>query len=394
VGSALSTSIALDNLGVYLSRQELAARGEEFDLMVVYLAGLDHYLHEVGERCQGGERCADFYFRTTLHKAVNAIVNKMGDLADDTVFGVFSDHGHVQVDRRAFIDLNDAGASPRFLFNSVSMANVLSGGPASNIRVSHVHHQESDDRPAADVIFVPQFGMAQIYVAANAGSGKPPDWTAPPSTETLKEIVRRLDKYYMWPTRRFQNVSGVIDWGQRPFDGILVREPGPTNAPWKGTYKLYAPPTTCGPSECEFALVDVSTMTTLGPDAGTAGEWAYLDAHRRLNLEFSSVNTGDIILLANVREFLGGFFAPLAVGGFQFGKPYSSQHGTLTAADGRVPVAFGTLSATDPEAADDLLSPVRAFFLEPYRREGNSDTTTPKPIEAEAIRRFFSVRTR
>ena len=67
------------------------------------------------------------------------------------------------------------------------------------------------------------------------------------------------------------------------------------------------------------------------------------------SLASPSINSGDIVLLANVVEQ------------FQFGDVgYRAQHGTLTIKDSLVPVAFGYPGASGPQ--DTTLSPVRQFL--------------------------------
>jgi hypothetical protein len=100
-------------------------------------------------------------------------------------------------------------------------------------------------------------------------------------------------------------------------------------------------------------------------------DFSYVEAEKRVNDLFSSVNSGDIILLANVRH------------SYQFGRPYSSQHGSLTRADGIVPVAFGHLKKSADDTTD-LIEDIRAVVgtsAEPASSE--------QMLESPAIREFF-----
>ena len=108
----------------------------------------------------------------------------------------------------------------------------------------------------------------------------------------------------------------------------------------------------------------------MGDDKGPHDMWEYVAPEDRVNRDFSSANTGDILLLANMRN------------GYQFGVPYRSQHGSLTRADASVPVAFGHLGAAGNGSPNDLLGPIRSLFA-----EYPDGTTTP--LETKAILKFF-----
>ena len=84
--------------------------------MVIYLAGLDHYLHEQGVSNNQG---SDFFltqvddlFDESLHDNINVIVKtieeKIGDQA--TIYGVFADHGHFDVDPEKRMDFDNNGS--------------------------------------------------------------------------------------------------------------------------------------------------------------------------------------------------------------------------------------------------------------------------------------------
>jgi hypothetical protein len=76
-----------------------------FDLSVIYLAGLDHYVHAYG--VDAGRA----YFQQHLHQMINRVVNELSarNLLDSTVFAVFADHGSVNTDPDKSIDLRAVG---------------------------------------------------------------------------------------------------------------------------------------------------------------------------------------------------------------------------------------------------------------------------------------------
>jgi hypothetical protein len=364
VGEAIAPEVGastMDGSSVKLTTDEIKRRHGDFDLMVVYLPGLDHYLHLRGGTCSGGEPCADRFFRLSLHGHINRIFTEMADLLPSTVFGVTSDHGHIAVDKEKFIDLESAGSK----IQAPSMLKVLSPWGGYRVGTSHVTLPLLS-KP--NVIFVPQFGMAQIYVAPNVGLRTAPDWTTLPDQSRLFIPARNLYDTYVRPYLS----SG---WDNRPVAAILVRATG-------NQYKAFDPEATgCLQPGCTFdeMLIELGEMTGMGADLTSpeGKKWLYADAERRVNQEFKSVNTGDIILLANVRH------------GFQFGAPYASQHGTLTFADALVPVAFGYPGGpSGPGTDDDLFAPLRTFFSDlPSGAEPIGDM-----LEAKAIRRFFEQR--
>jgi hypothetical protein len=111
------------------------------------------------------------------------------------------------------------------------------------------------------------------------------------------------------------------------------------------------------------------------------GAWQYNGPEQRLS-DWISPNTGDIILLSNARFK------------FQFGSPYSGQHGGLTFADSIVPVAFGFPGASGNSSEDTLLAPLQEFM------SGFDGDAVPAllgqkivraMLEADALRAFFHV---
>ena len=80
-------ALALDDAAIRMA--SAAWKKGTFDLFVVYLAGLDHYVHAYG--VEAGRT----YFEQHLHEKINRIVNDLSarNLLDSTVFAVFADHG-------------------------------------------------------------------------------------------------------------------------------------------------------------------------------------------------------------------------------------------------------------------------------------------------------------
>ncbi len=102
----------------------VAKEGDSFDLMVVYLAGLDHYLHDYsitgatnqnktgidGVVLPTGETEAQWYFRDTVHAQINSVVTRLEQaFGETTVYGVFGDHGLVDTDRDSFMKFSEVG---------------------------------------------------------------------------------------------------------------------------------------------------------------------------------------------------------------------------------------------------------------------------------------------
>ena len=206
-------------------------------------------------------------------------------------------------------------------------------------------------------MFNAQFGIAHVYVAGTRAG----DWTTPPSVADLGEIVDSLYATYIAP---FGD-----DWQNRPVADILVRKPASATAGFYGSEYWVVPRNYVPGQGLESQLVEVSTLQGLGygPGAFNEGEmWAYEDAARRV-ADFISPNTGDIVLLAN------------GAGGFQFGDAYSAQHGSLTVADSRVPVAFGYPGGAKSDTLLDKLALFLGALPDPIRTL----------VEAAALEVFF-----
>jgi hypothetical protein len=387
-------SVFLDEVSTSRAEREILARGEDFDLMVVYLSGLDHYLHMKGERCEGGEPCGDRFFRLFLHGRINRIVETLGPLQAGTVFGVFSDHGHVSVDPDAFMAMDASG--PEVPAQPSMRDTLAKSGPGWFVGD---HYFPATRLGAPNVIFTPQFAMAHVYVASNAGRPHLPTWTAPPSLNLLQAPVRRIYEQYVQPAGD--------DWSRRPLAAILVRDPEGSSVLGAGRYKVFDPiGAGCTDNRtCSLAqqLLPLETLKGMGPEPFAVGDiWAYRDPERRVNAEFSSANSGDIVLLANVRSYAHG--ARAGKPGFQFQEPYryaafrvggyASQHGSLSEADARVPVAFGTIGAAMPTGDEDLIGPLRQFFASlpplPEVQPGMPESPgIPAALEVPAMLRFF-----
>jgi len=309
--------------------------------MVIYLPGLDHVIHGLG----GPMQTARTYFNEYLHGTINRIYKELGPLRDTTVFGVVADHGHYDTDMNRAIDFSEQGSE---VVTGKTMQEVLQ--VRTDIRA------RKDVKEPANVVFDAQFGIAHVYVAGTRAG----DWTTSPSVADLEELVDSLYRTYIAP---FGD-----DWQTRPVADILVRKPAIAGS-FVGS-KYWVVPRNYVPGQgLENQLVDVSTLQGLGygPGAFNEGEmWAYDDPARRV-ADFVSPNTGDIVLLAN------------AAGGFQFGAAYRGQHGSLTVADSRVPVAFAYPGAT---ASDTLLDKL-ALFL------GGLPDPVRSLVEAAALEVFF-----
>jgi len=189
---------------------------------------------------------------------VNRLFKALGDEADSSVFAVFSDHGHVSVDPDKYIKLRDAvPAVPR----GASMFQTLSARrPNENwltTSVASAYVDLGDQSP--NVIFVPQFAMAQVYVAANKGGEiDTAEWWAPPSLDVLEPTVRSLYNRYVSPF--------VSDWPRRPVAAILVREPATSGVLGDGRYWAYAPLLADCQVDCSFRqqLVDLNRLVRNG----------------------------------------------------------------------------------------------------------------------------------
>ena len=346
----------------------IAQTNGDFDLMVIYLPGLDHAMHAFGPSEQRGER----WFRTgilgtdattSLHGRINQIVRDLGGLAESTVFGVFSDHGHYDTDTEKYMDLDDRG---QFIIENGTPPTWRSTlQPTDKLLVGDVY-EDRLLRKDANVIFNPQFGLANIHVAGDIKSAFRYDWTKPPTVEELEPIVSAIFNSYIGPA------GALRPWPARPIADILVRVPASPNTFDDSEYKVvprdYDPNRSGG---LQGQLVGLETLEGLGIGEDLVEPWTYKDPVRRVT-ESISANSGDIVLLANARY------------GFQFGRPFKGQHGSLTSADSLVPVAFGYPGATGDAEEDNTLAPV-IQFLEQFPGD-----PIEAIVEALALERFFT----
>jgi hypothetical protein len=287
----------------------------------------------------------------------------MREYRDSTVFGVLSDHGHYPTNPERAIALEMTG----------SAAGAVSLRRALQPRREYLVAPAFEDVPGnANVIAVPQFGLANVYVSAGRRADGRADWTRPPDAQQLEPLVNSLFEQY---------VRGR-DWDARPVSDILVRVPGPTfsSTKYMAVPRNYDPGKICGEDKCGLlAQLVEPDPENLGEGieqnlTGDDANWRYVAPRERLARSISA-NSGDIVLMANGRSR------------YQFGNPsYRAQHGSLTLMDSRVPIAFGFGGATGATMEDTMLEPVLRFL----GSLGDGDATAfDNPAEAEAIRRFL-----
>jgi len=231
----------------------------------------------------------------------------------------------------------------------------------------------------ANVIFVPHGGMAHVYVANDAETGADdPDWMHAPSLGTLRSVVNKIGN------------TNVRLGAQAPVTDILVRVPGlDPQQPFEGSeYRVLArdfwPACAhdqdprcvfkCGPDEKQPCTLEVQLdPISVLAERQVGGEPLYSAPEVRINA-FISANTGDIILLANS----GAGYC------FEDGARKGT-HGSLTAADGLVPLAVSYPGATSRHAdKDNLLLGVMSEL-----QQGGWPIVTP--TEARVIETFFGV---
>jgi hypothetical protein len=372
-------SNTFDRNSVELALDAIGRTGGDFDLMVVYLPGLDHFVHALGESEGQGET----WFQVgatpesgdSLHERIREIDRALGDLRESTVFGVFSDHGHFDVIPNRFMDLENRG---QFVEDNDFPTWQTTLQVNDKLRVGDKFARPVPTQPTLDVkqgrvdpnvILVPQGGMAHVYVAGDIKSRFDYDWTKPPSLTDTEPIVNSIFLSYV-----------DRPWPERPVADILVRVSSSPDSFEGSRYKLvprnYDPDrSNCGDGteRCglEEQLVEIDELENLGIGENPPLRWTYNDPKRRIE-EWISVNTGDIILLVNGRD------------GFHFSaRGLNGQHGSLTFADSLVPVAFGYPGATSNASQDNTMATIRDFL----------DSFDVEPIqaivEAQALEKFF-----
>ena len=401
-GEFSSFSSALDEDARQRAVAQIARTRGEFDLMVIYLAGLDHYLHAKGvgvEQGNDGGQGNDFFltqvdnrFKESLHDNINLIVKtiqeKIGDQA--TVYGVFADHGHFDVDPEKRMDFDNNGSvleDREFLEWNAVLA------PDKKFRVGAQYEEPSTDRKRKDsnVIFDGLWSFLNVYVAGNIENAFTYDWAKPPGLGDLELLVNQIVFSYKF----------VQDGGPSPIADVMVRVPSPEFPDdfEKSFYMMlrrdYHPARVdCGPGglgtgeELCGLVPQLMTLEDYFSANGGMGEdaqfpWTFNNPVHRIR-DWISTNTGEIVVFANSRE------------GFQFSnKGYRGQHGSLTYADSLVPLAFGYPDATGDASQDTTLQPLRTFITQ-LVAEASVGVDSGLPViqaiaEAEALRAFFGL---
>jgi hypothetical protein len=379
----LLISDGMDREAIEWAIELIGQTGGEFDLMVIYLPGLDHAMHAFGPSGKRGEKWFQTGLlgvdeRTSLHGRINRVFRALQeqDLADSTVFGVLSDHGHYDTDPEKFMDLDErgsliAGNPPQFRSVLQVDENHIVGGVYSNSLAGRLFGRN------ANVIFDPQVGLAYIYVAGGIRSRSEFDWTKPPTVDALEPIVNAIFNSYIGPA------GALRSWPDRAIADILVRVPANPDTFEGSEYKVvprdYDPNRSdCGngTERCGLAkqLAELETLRDKGIGEAPVSPWKYNDPERRI-ADLISANSGDVILLANAAD------------GYQFGPSFKGNHGSLTEADSIVPVAFGYPGGTGNLDEDDTLRPVIEFLSEQQFPESPIQAI----VEALAIEKFFGV---
>ena len=391
-----SNSSGLDEDARQGAVAHIARTRGEFDLMVIYLAGLDHYLHEQGVSNNQG---SDFFltqvddlFDESLHDNINVIVKtieeKIGDQA--TIYGVFADHGHFDVDPEKRMDFDNNGSvleDRGFLEWNAVLA------PDKKFRVGNRYEEPSADRKRKDsnVIFDGLWSFLNVYVAGDIVDSFTYDWTKPPSLDDLELIVNQIAFSYMF----------TPDGGPSPIADVMVRVPSsefPDDFD-KSFYTMlrrdYHPARVdCGSGGlgtgdelCGLLpqLMTLEDYFTAHPGMGDGAEFPFTfnNPVNRIR-DWISTNSGDIVVFGNARQ------------GYQFAnKPYKGQHGSLTYADSLVPIAFGYPGATGDATQDTTLQLLRDFVAQLVTQTSVS-VDSGEPViqaiaEAEALRAFFGL---
>ena len=350
----------------------------DFDVMVLYFGGLDDDVHNGRVKRPGSDEVSDRpseqYVEEYLDGVIGEVVKEASArLKNSAIYALVADHGHIAVEPTKQMDLDKRGWQARMGPKGLTQwHDVLT--PDDSYRVSKTTMVAGKDQPA-NVVFVPHGGMAHVFVAKDPGGGSQA-WVAPPSLERLTPLVN--------------NIRAMTEaWSPATITDVLVRVPGPNGEFAGSEYRVvprnYLPPackggpceptaSTCGESRdqactLEAQLLDLSRMKEAPFTSGDAA-FDYVDPAPRV-AEWASENTGDIVLLANMKEKF--FFDKGAL---------ASNHGSLTSADAQTPLAFSYPGATsDLEALDTVLDPVRTF-LETAPAAGPSARA---PVERRAM---------
>jgi hypothetical protein len=360
-----------------LRKGPLYQSSADFDVMVLYLGGLDDDVHNGRVKMPGSgnvsDRPSEQYLEDYLDGVIGEVMKEASArLKNSAIYALTVDHGHIAVEPTKQMDLDKRGWQVRMGPNGVMpWHDVLT--PDDSYRVSKTTMVAGTNQPA-NVVFVPHGGMAHVYVAKSPAGGAQA-WTAPPSLERLTPLVNKI--------RAMTTI-----WSPAVITDVLVRVPGPTGEFAGSQYRVvprnYVPPVCTGGScqptawNCgvgrnqactlEAQLLDLSKMTE-APFTSGDRDFDYADPDRRVP-EWASENTGDIVLLANMKDKF--FFDKGAL---------ASNHGSLTYADAKTPLAFSFPGATSQLSTEDtVLTSVRRFLLE--------ETTPPDgPAQAPVERR-------
>lgn len=331
------TSLTPDSNALGKAAKEVA-RGD-FDLMTVYLAGLDNRLHNgaAGVTTEVTQQFVEASIGANL-EAFRAKLSKK--FKTHPVFALFSDHGHIPVQEGRRVGFDTIPAL------KASLEPKVPGAPP------YVARNRFD--LGANVIFQPEGGIAHVYVAGAPMVTDTARWAVAPDEGRLKPLVDAL-------VATFGATRGE-DANARPFAQILVR----LGVGFGAVYR--AVPTAYNPAQ--------SLDSQLEPLTELPGT-QYLNAAARV-AAWASENTGDIVLLAN-----------MDAGYYLDGGNLTSTHGSLSATDGIVPLAFSYPGATstDPEK-DTRLQKIREYLGGPG---SGQPSTFVDPTEANSARCFLGL---
>jgi hypothetical protein len=359
-----------------LEGQPLTNKDRDFDIMVLYFGGHDAIAH------RDGKEAGKSHLLENIDKYVGEIVDKASrKLKNSAIYAVVSDHGHIDVTaqngKQKFMNLDGNGMFVSFKSSKDVVWRDVLTPRQGDYRVGKT--LKRDDGSTANVIFAPEGGIAHIYVANEAQKGKAPDWTKPPSLETLRPLINNAFK--MTRTTPPRSVSDIL---------VRMPDPGNPNAFGPARYRVlsqdYQPvecgvngdqpcASNCGPNHTagactlEAQLLDLDKMIE-PPFASADPAFGYSDPANRVE-KWRSENTGDIVLLANME------------GGYYFdSEEKASQHGSLTFGDSIVPLAFAYPGATSPDPKIDNVLKSVADYLREVAPLGSA---APSPVEEPAM---------
>ena len=345
----------------------------DFDLMVLYLAGLDENLHK------GKTDDTAAYLTGTLDRLIGEIAeHAAARLKNTPIYALVVDHGHTKVDRAKHMDLKELGTSVRLGENGqMTWHDVLA--PDETYIVSKKLEAGSEH---ANVIFAPAGGLAHVYVNTPGAEDPEQGWKTPPSLERLTPLVNNIHATKAAAAK-------FLPEGESAVKDILVRVPGPEGTFASSRYKVVrrdykrvclGKDTSCertcgtGAELCtlENQLVDLRDLESFQPPPAKP-EFAYAEPERRVNLEWASENGGDILILTDMeREYC-----------FDKG-PLPSTHGSLSYKDALVPLGFSYPGATSSLSAEDNVMELVIRLLEPGDGK-DKDQPVNAPVERPAM---------